>query len=306
MLGLRLTRRSHKVLLLTLWMLISTLDADTVKKEVSAAYLTDALSDLSYKDGRIAFGMWMQELSGREDININISYYDSSESILQDFRDSTVKLIGINPFFYLEDYQAYGTSASHIWAAQVGETLFEKMVLLVSTESSIDSLLALKGKRIIRAEDNLLGGLFLDAELLKDQHVLSDGFIKEMLITRKNSTAILKTYFGKADACVVPEVAYRLATEMNPSLSRKLHVLVESSKVFIPMLLLIHKDTDEGLYNAFHRNATTLDQTLRGQNILSLFKMRRLFVLSDEQLRPLQHYYSEFLALKQRYGIEDE
>ncbi len=306
MLAQRVMNRSLKVLLFILWMLTSTLGADTVKKEVNAAYLTNGMNDLGYKDGRMAFSMWMQELSGKENIDLNISYYDSPEEILKDFQASTVKLIGINPLFYLEDSQAYGTSASHIWAAQVGESFFEKMVLLVSKEGSIDSLLALKGKRIIRAEDNLLGRLFLDTELLKAQHVLSSGHIKEMMITKKNSTAILKTYFGKADACIVPELAYRLATEMNPSLGRRLHILAESPRVFTPILLLIHEDTDDGLYNAFHRNATTLDQTPRGQNILDLFKMRRLFVLSDEQLRPMRQYYSEFLASKQRYGVEDE
>ncbi len=50
----------------------------------------------------------------------------------------------------------------------------------------------------------------------------------------------------------------------------------------------------------------TLDESPRGQNILALFKMKKLFALSVDELLSLKQYYSEYLALKQRYGSSHE
>lgn len=303
----KMIHQSLAILLVSLWMSSSALVAESVSNKVSAAYLTEGLSDLGFKDGRMAFSMWMQELSGKEGIELDIRYYDSPARLLSDFQSSQVKLIGLNPFFYLHGgYQAFDASAEHVWAAQIGEGELEKMLLLVRKDSDIESLSALKGKRIACMKDNLLARVFLDTELLKDQQRVSDGFIKEMIKTTKSSTAILKTYFGKVDASIVPEFAFRLAIEMNPSLGKELSILSESPEIFMPILLFTHKDTDERLYRAFHRNAMTLEQSARGRNILALFKIKRLFVLSDDALLALKEYYGKYLSLKQKYGVDDE
>lgn len=295
-----------KLLSLSLWLSSASLHADPKSEAVRGAYLTKGLSALSYKDGRLAYEIWMKELSANEDLTFEVDFYDSPSMVLAQYQGSQVKLVGINPLFYFQKQQAYDTLTGHLFVAKRSGDIFEKMVLLVRKDSGIDSFSALKGKRVVRAVDNLMGDIFLDMGFLKELHVQSEGYIKEMSITKKDSTAILKTYFGKADACVVPEFAFRLATEMNPSLGKELSVLSESPSVFMPVLVLIHKDADQSLFHILKHSSSRLQQRPRGQHILALFKMKELVDLPLRQLGPSKQYYNEYLRLRQHYGGDDE
>jgi len=288
-------------LILIILLLLATVGSAENRK-ADAAYLTKGLSDLSYKDGRIAFSMWMKELSANDEIDIDIHFYDTAQGVFKVYGASEVLLVGVNPAFYLDKHKQYDAWTSHYWAAQRGDDRLEKMVLLVRKDSGIDSLEALKGKVLVSREDNILGRVFLDKELLSVKKPVSKAYLENMPLVSKNSTAILKTYFGKADACVVPGYAFSLACEMNPALIQELKIVKESPQLFLSVLLLIRKDTDDFLYDTFARSATSLQKSARGESILALFKMKRLYELPRDELEPLKAYFDEYLELKQRYS----
>lgn len=295
--------RCLKGFLLSSVMITSILNAEMNRQEGSGGYLSEGTDTLDYKDGRIAFEMWVNDIAEKENIHIDVEIYDDHRKILDDFTNSLRHwLISLNPLFYLQEHQAYDKKAYDIWASQYGHDRLEKMVLIVRKGSGISTLADIKGKKVMSQKDDLLGRVFLDKELLTAQYHPSEGFIDSMSMTDKESTAILKTYFGKVDACIVKKYAFEVAREMNPALGRELKILVESPRLFMPLLILTHISVGDDLNQAFARNVADLENTVKGRNILTLFKMKRLIILSDTELQAMREYYHEYLDLKRRFG----
>lgn len=272
----------------------------------SVGYLIDGINDFQYKDARLAFGMWMKELSAVEGVKMRLDPYDSSEKIFEDYGMGQFSMLVVNPIFYLRNEQLIEDRSQEYWVAQVDKDRLYKMLLLVKRHSGIETLADLKGKRVAVRDDNLLGRLFFDAELLNAVHVEAEEHVEELISMKKSSTAILNTYFGKVDACIVPELAFRLAKEMNPALGKELQVLVSSEQIFIPMLLAFHVDMDERLLTIFKRNVESIESTVRGRNIFDLFKITGLFPVTDKELQPMRQYYRDYLTRMQRYGNGDD
>ncbi len=272
----------------------------------SVGYLIDGINDFQYKDARLAFGMWMKELSADEGVKMRLKPYESSEKIFEDYSTGQFFMLVVNPIFYLRNEQLIKESSQEYWAVQFNEKKLYKMLLLVNKRSDIKTLADLKDKRVATRDDNLLGRLFFDTELLRTVHEKAEEHVEEVFGVKKSSTAILKTFFGDVDACIVPEFAFKLANEMNPALSKDLRVLSSSEQIFIPMLLAFHVDMDKSLPTIFKRNVENIENSVRGRNILGLFKITGLSPVTDKELQPMRQYYSEYQTLKQRYGNADE
>ncbi len=283
-------------------MVVSLLNAEILRQEGSGGYLSEGTDTLDYKDGRIAFEMWVNDIAEKENIHIEVEFYDEHKKILDDFTNSTKHwLISVDPLFYLQDYKKYDKTVRDIWASQHGPDRLEKMVLLVRKSSGINTLADIKGKKLMSQKDDLLGRIFLDKELFATHACSSEGFIDSMSMTDKDSTAILKTYFGQVDASIVTKHSFELAREMNPALGKELKILVESPRLFAPLLILTHRSAGDELDQAFARSVADLENTVKGRNILTLFKMKRMIILSGTELQAMREYYQEYLDLKRRF-----
>ncbi len=270
-------------------------------------YLIDGMDEVRYKkDARLAFSMWVQELDEAENIQTEIEYFETAEQIVGSYRSSELDMLVLNPIFYLRHQQTIDPLTKQYWIVQKHLHLFEKSVILVRKESNIKSLSDLKGKRITTRHENYLGRLILEKELLEQVHTGLEGHIKEVIETSRASTALLKTFFGKSDACLVPAYTLRLAKEMNPAIGEMLVPIFESEAVFFPVLVMFHKDSQDAMVNAFEQNIDSMDKSVRGQNINELFKIKKVSKIDHASLQPLKEYYQKYLRLKERYGVKSE
>lgn len=284
------------------WTAATGLWAQEHRYEGKLGYLTDGMQYLRERDTRLAFELWIDELAHDEQIGTTIDYYDHGDEVIEAFREFRCDLLGVNPIFYLRDPGRVDAFGKAYWVVQKGPHLYEKMVVLVRRDSGIGAAADLKGRSVIIRDDNYMGRVFLDKVLLEAEGVGVEGFVREVVSVKKHSSAILKTFFGGSDACVVPEYVLDTAAEMNPALKRDLVVLARSPRVFMPILGVFHLRTPDWVIEAFTRNARKLENTPRGQNILDLFKMKRMVRILYEDLEPLKTYYREYEALRARYG----
>lgn len=282
------------------FILLSTLEAQE-QKYGQVGYLKDGMDDIKYKDARIAFSMWTEDLAKKNNILVNIAYYDHSEQILNDFSNSKLDYIALNPIFYLRSQEKIDSSVKEYWIVEQGDKEFESYIVLVRNDSKIKSLKDLKGKVVSTRNDNYVGKMFLDAEMLKELHVESKKVIKGYLNTPKFSTAVLKTFFKKADACIVPEYTFNFLCEMNPALKKEMRIVKQSEEIFYPLIAIFHQNTDKKLLEGFKKNLNGLKDTVRGKNIFDLFKMKTMRRASTEEMLPLNEYYKNYLKLKRDY-----
>lgn len=297
-------RKAFFYILLLLFMQ-NILYAQELKGKAIMGYLVDGMDDIKYKDARIAFSLWIKELSVEENLEVSINYYDTEDEILQGYKSLDFEYLALNPYFYLKNYQSLDVVSKEYWIVTKTEKKFEDRVLFVKKGSNIKSIKDLKNKNIMVRNDDYLGRIFLDKESLENMHVSSKKHLGEITSTKRYSTAILKTYFSKTDACIVPSYAFELVKEMNPAVAKQLVPIAQTSDVFIPFIGMFHKHTQKLMMEAFGRSVKVLDKTPRGQNILALFKMYGMRKIAFEDFKPLKEYYEEYLDLKKRYKVKN-
>lgn len=295
----------YKLLLIKISLLLSlTTILYATEKESNAkiAFLTDGISDIKYKDTRIAFTMWFNDFAKLDNLHVSIEFVNNKNDLIKDFLEGKYELIGLNSFYYYENHTKIDPLIKEFWSIQRGEYLHEKNLILAHKDSRIKKLSDLHSKKLVIRKGNYMGRLFLDKELLENLQTDSYKHLKSIYTTNKHSTAILNTFFKKADACVVPEYSFNLLKEMNPALGKDLVVIKESERIFVPVLTVTHTKTKDNMLHIYAKHASSLNSTSRGQNILNLFKMQGIYKIEKEELEPLKKYYQKYLILKKKYG----
>ena len=283
-----------------------SLPAQITNDKAIIGYLFDGMNDIRSKDAQVAFSIWVKELSLSEKLDVKVKYYETDKEIVKDYKNKKFKLLILNPLFYLQHQANINPITKEYWLTQRSHKKYERMVLLVKKNSGIKGIDDLKGKTVAIKDDNYVGKLFLEKEILQNSHIVSREYIKEFVNTKKHSTAILKTFFSKVDACIVPEYTLDLIGEMNPAVTSSLITISHTPHIYTAAIIMFHTDTEDAMITAFRRNTSKLDQSVRGQNILDLFKMKGLFQIDSKELQPLKNYYEEYLSLLNKYGTVRE
>lgn len=276
---------------------LQLLGNDSTKIDGKMGFLVDGINAIKYKDARIAFDLWKNEISENNDIHPSIEYIDTEEEIINGYKNFEFQYITMNPFFYLKNMKLIDKLTQSCLITKEGKEDFDQYVLLVR-DKKIKTFKDLKGKRVAIKDDDYLSTIFLELEgskkLSKNFRISSYDIIK----TKKNSTAILNTFFGKADACVVPLSTYELVIELNPSISKKLKKLIVSEKIFMPIVTFFHKDSNKKFVDIITNEIDVLTSTSRGRNILNLFKMNEIKPIECKELEPIKEFYKKYELLK--------
>ncbi len=263
-------------------------------------YLAHGLNDGKYKDIRIALSLWVEHLAKKNNIDVDMTYYELPSEIAKDYKSSKLEFITLNPLYYLEYAKSIDALTKEYWTVHRESEIFESYVILVRNDSNIKTMADLEAKYIATRSDNYLGKIFLDTELLKANHKESKSFLGGYLYTKQFSTAILNTFFAKVDACIVPENSLDLVAEMNPVVKNKLHVLKKSEKIFFPIIGLFHTKTKQIILDKFKDNVSIIRNTPGGRNILNLFRMQGFTALDYEDIVAVKKYYNDYLRLREK------
>jgi isocitrate/isopropylmalate dehydrogenase len=116
----------------------------------------------------------------------------------------------------------------------------------------------------------------------------------------KSSRVLMKLFFNKIDACIIPQHTWEMMREMNPQIDKKLKVLDRSEKIFLSALSLISKKMNDKLYLVHKNNALKLKNSSKGKQILTLLKGKIYKSVDKAFMDPMVDYYQEYLALKKR------
>ena len=264
-------------------------------------YLKADLSYFKYKDTQIAFRVWMDEFAKNQHEKLIIKYYDTPKNILSDYKKGKLRSCSLNTIYYLKNMQLYDSLTKEFWTIQKGNKIASRLVLLVRKNSGIKNIKDLKGKVISRQNDNILGKIFLEKEIMSSVRSNVKGYIDHYILTKKDSTSLLKTFFGKSDACIVPEYTLRIVSELNPAVEKRLLVLKKSKYIYFPALMLLYKNISPSMMKKFEKSVLLLNNSEKGKNIKALFKMKNFAPIPAIYIKNIKEFYVEYLKLKKLY-----
>jgi len=266
--------------------------------ELTMAYVENGLTELRNNEKQVALQLLVNELIKDSGFKMVVKPFSNFSQLQRSIVVGDVDFVIINSFHYISHADFFHKEiAEPIWAVLHGPLDYERHILVAHKRYAGLSLQDLKGKQISLYTEHLMMGFNLEYIVKKASGLDSSHFFKKIKSTRTASQAVLDVYFGGSDLCIIPKYLYDLTVELNPAMLKKLVIIKPESEQFVPVLLFNFKYTDPVARDAVNRNITVLEGTVRGKQIMEIFKVQTVNLITENELEPMRKQYQTYQAL---------
>lgn len=273
--------------------------ATTSGRLIRLGYLSSMLAEVDRNDAKVALRVWTEHLSQEEGLKWDTAseIYDSLDEMLKAVQERKIDMISISALDYLRIREKVPLipEICSAWS----DSPFGVELLFVRKDSGISTLADLKSKTLI-IERLATGGLpqiWIDTLLHRQGLPSHEQFFGPVKLVDKGSAAVMPVFFKQAVACIVRETSYQTMVEMNPQIGNSLKV-VEQSPKFLRSLALFRADYPEADRKQLNRSAVKLHKSVKGQQILTLFKTEKIIPYEPAFLKTTEALLAEYQALK--------
>ncbi len=287
----------HKFLLLCLSIFtLNILSADEKIQTLHFGYYLPSMNDIDAKDIKISLEFWAQELATGANYQLKSHFYNNLNKLKKDLKEEKIDVVSASLLVLAKDFKK-GTFQNGFKAVSSNPESQNKLLILARKNSKINSLKDLKNKRILRIKNLDLEALYLNTLLQKSFQKDAKEFFKKNIFVKSYSKAVMQLFFKKADAAIVTEDAFLLASEMNPQIKKQLKV-IRDHKINLINGALFRKNVPKHKVKIFTQNALNLHKTARGQQILTVFKADHIIEGKVDDLDKVRILYNQYIALK--------
>lgn len=138
--------------------------------------------------------------------------------------------------------------------------------------------------RIVDRKNRGVPRFWLEAELRAKKGSSVDHYFSQVTDCWLSQEAVLPTFFGKADACLVAEDEFQLLNELNPQIAQVLSVVVTSPEV-MPLLVVRHRDYHSIALPALIDRGIHLCEKPQGQQVFTLIQLSRFGRFREDEFR---------------------
>ena len=272
--------------------------AKTQKTLCKVGYSIQSVADVDPRDAEAALRVWVTELAAQYDFQVDIKLYKSVDVLVADFTSGKLDFITLSSIDYLRMARVVKVKPDVTQFRNGKATV--KYVVLTGNEIKKKGLPALRNKKLAIAKRNQLGQAYLDVYLVQNKLPVSEHFFAAVQEKNKDSQAILDTFFGQTDACLVTEAAFKTMQELNPQVGSKLHILAESPDL-IASVGIFRSDYPVDLkQRALKGMSSDYVHHERGRQIILLFNVEKMELISDDQLNSVQKLMADYNRFKNR------
>ena len=253
---------------------------------LNAVFSRSLVTNVHENDALAAIKVWVDHLTKElgEDLILGSEIHitsgqDELETLMQ---TQKVDVAVLHPVEYV-GIESWTDMAPRYTAVRDGEVAYG-VSLLVRKDSSINSLLALRGKTLIgeRSVVGILADLWIEKLLADNDLGDPDAFFGKVVSADRVTQAALAVFFGQADACTVKLDSYRTMVEMNPQVGAELPALHGSMAFCRTVICVGGLGSREG--QMVNDAPPSLHETSRGRQLLAMFSVDELVPFRPEYL----------------------
>lgn len=239
------------------------------------------LREADVADVKVTLQFWADEVARSHGMTAFAHTYDDMGLLARDGRAGRIHMV-VAPGMELADHFAPGELAQGFVTVRHGVT--EGLALVVRRQEGIARFADLAGKRLLRLSQDRLSAVFLDKQCLRWLGSGCDGRM-QVAEEKRDHPAILKVFFGQADAALVHLDALQTAGELNPQVRQRIRSLLEwPTRATGFGMMMANSDPD--LRQRSVAAALGVQRTARGRQILELFRSDRLELVDASALQP--------------------
>lgn len=253
-------------------------------------FASGLLLGLNPDDAKASIQVWGTALVRDTGLNVTVSAdtIDSVDALRRRLADRSVEIyvVRTDEFIDLERTPGRTFPLGKLHVGAHDDVPTDRYVVVTHRASGIGSLAALRGRTLVTMDGSRRGLslLWLDTELLEAGQPLAPELCAHVTQADRPARAILPVFFRQKDAALVTEASLATVAEMNPQVGRDLVVLARSDP-YLPLITGVREDfASPALVARVLQSITTAAQHAAGQQILSLFGMQKIVLVSPEDL----------------------
>jgi hypothetical protein len=265
-------------------------------EQLTMGFYLPGIREANQADVRISLQLWADEVGRKYDIQARALTYDDMSALRQAVDRRSVNLV-IAPGMELAEAFAPEELAEGFAGTHLGTE--EGVAIVVAATAGLRRFTDLRGKRVARLSNDRLAEVFLEIQCRRQfGQACRDAL--QLVEEKRDIQAIHKVFFGQADAALVSISTLHAAGELNPQVRARLQTMLDW-KTRSPSLGLMTRHASPAFRERIQRSALEAAKTVRGRQILEIFKTDIMETASANDLQPywrLHHQYRELLDAK--------
>lgn len=292
------------VLYLLLGPCLAARGADTppqTGRHVRVGVSASMLGEVNENDARAAMRGWADALMKQSSFDVEwAGIMETTEQLVQAINKRQVDGLALTTSEYVLVSQLLDPDHLIVDEATLKEG--QRYLLLVQSDSKIGGLADLRGRSLVvyKNSNTSLASAWLETSLAGSGLGPSEAFFAHSSTNVKLSRGVvLPVFFRQVDACLVTQRAFDAMTELNPQLGRQLRA-VATSPVVVPSIMAFRKDMPADARESFTKMLLDLHKNPIGQQIQTLFQIRRCVVANSSVLRTSLEMLAHYERIKPR------
>lgn len=197
-----------------------------------------------------------------------------------------------------EELVTSGEEPEAVYLPVKGRGYGEQYLLLVRRDAGTDDLQALRGRSLARhvSATTSTAMPWLETKLADQGIGPARQFLGPIEDLENPSKAVLRVFFGQADACLVTSNAFSISCELNPQVAKKLKPLAGSPPL-VPTVLYFRNNYQSPQLLDIETAILGLHKTTIGQQVLTIFQATRLEKLPASCLKETKEIIARYRQL---------
>jgi len=267
-------------------------------KVLRVGFSSDIFTDVDTRDAQVAMELWSRELARGAGINqASVTILHTSEELAVSVRKGSLDIITMPALQFVKLRDTLSLVPAFVASNHVGRS--REQLLIVSRASGLRKFADLRGKTIDLLPEKRYEPAYIWLEVLlkREPKERTVNYFYRIDKAPSASQAIMRVFFGKVDAAIVPRGSFETAKTLNPQLGRQLLVIAESESI-IGDISCIPASISIKLRHAMENAAAHLHENAMGRQMTALFQIDRVIPYQASYLDGLVSLLEEQANLK--------
>ncbi|MCG8039591.1 MAG: phosphate/phosphite/phosphonate ABC transporter substrate-binding protein [Candidatus Thiodiazotropha taylori] len=258
--------------------------------------MSKVLFDANATDTTIATDMIIREVFGTMGMKSEIVVYEDKSRLTDDLANNRIDAVFINTIDFLD--MQHLIDMERLFTVIYGDRAEQTVLLLVRESDNLDGMSGLQGKSISIPAGHYLGRTYLEVLLMESDYPPAEHYFSSVHETIDTNSAIVDLIFNKTDAALVSDIAFELASELNPRIRTNLKPLAESQEM-IPQIIGLNKNISEKNKARIDDIMSKSHENKRIKHLLSLFRANKFIKLNQSDISSTRQLIDRYNHLTQ-------
>jgi ABC-type phosphate/phosphonate transport system substrate-binding protein len=272
------------------------------KRDVVVGIPSSHFNAYDVKDIKPALDIWSRAINKKlgKDYSVRTEIFTDMKKLAAEVKNGTidVSVMFTHEFMEIRDH----VPLEPVYTGLRNGSIFETYAIFINKDKKITSLGDLKNKKLmVCTASGEIPLIWLDTRLMKKGLGESRNFISSIEKTNKPNQAVLSTYFGQADGCVITLGSYATISELNPNIGKKL-LLLETSHQLLNYVLCMRRGCDEEVRKDFKRVMLEINEDVESKQIFTIFRIEKIVPFVPSYFDSTVALLKEYRSLRGKVG----